>query len=368
MKFRCEKSVLQDALTNCARAVPGHATIDVLKGVMIEAGDGTLTLTGNNMEMAIIVRMDAEVSEGGKYVLECKMFLDIVRKLPADTVNVEVDDRFVASITCGLSDFALTALPCDNFPPIPEVAGMRELTLRQSVLARQLSGTLFATAESEAKLIHTGALFDCEPGHLTVVALDGHRLALRREPAENEEAFSFVVPGNPLREIEKMLSGDEEETVALHIGSRHILFDMGQITLVTRLLEGEFLKYRNAIPAAREFRAVADLRELTLSVDRVSLLISDKLKNPIKLRFEDNRVVSSTVTAIGRATDTCPCTCEGTLEIGFNNRYLTDALRHLDGSEVRIECSGPLSPCLFLPPEDEDTVYMVLPVRLKADA
>lgn len=365
MKFSCEKNVLQDALANCARAVPSHATIDVLKGVLIEAGENALTLTGNNMEMAIIARIDADVDEPGKFVLECKMFLDIIRKLPDDTVNVCISEKYIASITCGFSDFALTALPCDNFPPIPEVSGMKEFALKQAVLSKQLGGTLFAAAENETKLIHTGALFDCEPGFLTVVALDGHRLALRKEAAGIEEELSFVVPGNPLREIEKMLSQDEDDEVSLHIGHRHIIFNLGQITLVTRLLEGEFLKYKNSIPQAREFNAKADLKEFIKCVDRVSLLISDKLKNPIKLKFSDGRLMLSTATAIGSATDAMACEANMELEIGFNNRYVLDALRHLEGEEVRIECAGPLSPCLFLPPEGEEMLYMVLPVRLK---
>ncbi len=368
MKFSCEKNTLQDALTNCARAVPTHATVELLKGVMLEAGEDTLTLTGNNMEMAIIARIDAKVERTGRFVLECKMFLDIVRKLADDTVNIEVNERFIVSITCGLSDFALTALPCDNFPAIPEVTGMRELTLSQSALGRQLGGTLFAASESEAKQIHTGALFDCEPGTLTIVALDGHRLALRREAAEMEGEFSFVVPGAPLREVEKMLSADEEAEVRLHIGQRHIIFDLGQITVVTRLLEGEFLKYKNAIPQDRIFRGTAGLREFVKCVDRVSLLISDKLKNPIKLKFSDKKLVLSTVTAIGSATDAMECDSNMEMEIGFNNRYVSDALRHLEGDDVRIECGGPLLPCLFLPPEGEDMLYMVLPVRLKPDA
>lgn len=365
MKFSCEKQLFQDTLTNCARAVPSHATIDVLKGVLIEATADGLSMTGNDMELAISARLDADVAAPGRCVLECKMLLDIVRKMPDETLFVEVDDRFVASIVCGQSDFSLSALPVDNYPGIPEVSGLRTVSLLQSRLRGQLSQTLFSVADSENKLVHTGALFDFEPGALTVVALDGHRLALCRKEAEVSEVFTFVVPGASLREIEKMLSDDEEEAVTVHIGQRHALFELGQTTVVTRLLEGEFLKYKNAIPQNRTFHATFSAAEMTACLDRVSLLISDRLKNPVKLQFTPGEVIVSTVTAVGRAVDTIVCEADGELEVGFNNRYLLEAVRHISADTARFETGGPVSPCLILPPEDENTLLMVLPVRLK---
>ncbi len=365
MKFSCDKFVFQETLANCSRAVPSHATIDVLKGVLLEATPDGLIITGNNMELAIVARMDADVAETGKCVMECKMLLDIVRKFPDETLFVEVNDHFVASLLCGQSDFALSALPTENYPVLPEVSGMRSTGLCQAKLRRQLRQTLFSAADSENKLVHTGALFDFAQGALTVVALDGHRLALCSEPSDGEEEFSFVVPGASLRELEKMLSEDAEDTVTLSVGQRHILFELGQVMLVTRLLEGEFLKYRNAIPQSRSFHASFDRTEMAKCLDRVSLLISDKLKNPVKLFFSDQKVVISTVTAVGKAVETMTCTCDAEMEIGFNNRYLLDAMRHMETEEVRLESDGPVSPCLILPPDETDLLYMVLPVRLK---
>ena len=233
-----------------------------------------------------------------------------------------------------------------------------------------IAQTLFAVSDNESRPVHTGSLFEVDHNDLTVVSVDGYRLALRREKAdkiEGSEQFSFVVPGSALSEVEKICSG--EGPVTVNQGARHILFQAGDTVLVCRRLEGEFLPYRNAIPRNNPIHIQCDTRTLLSSIERVSLIISEKLKSPLRCVFGDGVVDITTKTAIGDAADQCPVDGDGQgLEIGFNNKYLMDALKAAPADKLRLEFSSSVAPCVILPAEGEENfVYMVLPVRLKAN-
>ena len=229
---------------------------------------------------------------------------------------------------------------------------------------------LFAVSDNESRPIHTGSLFDVEGSRLTVVSVDGYRLALRREDVEEKtgaEAFSFVVPGSALNEVEKICSGEEKVTIIQ--GARHILFQTGDILLVCRRLEGEFLPYKNAIPRNNTIQVEVEAKALLSSIDRVSLIISEKLKSPLRCLFGDGVVDITTKTALGDTADRCPISGNGGgLEIGFNNKYLMDALKAAPADKLRMEFTSGVAPCVILPAEGEEKfIYMVLPVRLKAN-
>ena len=230
--------------------------------------------------------------------------------------------------------------------------------------------TLFAVSDNESRPIHTGSLFEVDNEGLTIVSVDGYRLALRHEAIdkkEGAESFSFVVPGAALSEVEKICA-DSDEPASITQGARHVMFKMGDTMLVSRRLEGEFLAYRQAIPRNNTIHVEGETRALLASIDRVSLIISDKLKSPLRCVFDQNLLKISTKTAIGDAYDECPIQGDGGgLEIGFNNRYLMDALKAAPADKVRLELTTGVSPCVILPTEGvENFLYMVLPVRLKA--
>lgn len=232
-----------------------------------------------------------------------------------------------------------------------------------------ISQTLFAVSDNESRPIHTGSLFEVDKNGLTVVSVDGYRLALRREAVDKidgAESFSFVVPGSALSEVEKICSGEGPVTISQ--GARHILFQAGETLLVCRRLEGEFLAYRNAIPRNNPIQVECDARTLLASIDRVSLIISEKLKSPLRCVFGDGMVSITTKTGIGDASDQCTITGDGqNLEIGFNNKYLMDALKAAPADKLKLEFSSGVAPCVILPAEGEENfIYMVLPVRLKA--
>ena len=368
MKFSCEKALLQAAISTTSRAVSPKSSIPALEGILLEAGSD-LRLTGYNLETGIRTIVPADIREEGTLVLGARLFGEIVRKLPDDIVTIQ-SENYMVNIKCGMSEFNILGTDPEEFPELPTVEYQNSLILPQSRLKAMISQTLFAVSDNESRPIHTGSLFEVDSEGLTIVSVDGYRLALRHESIdkkEGAETFSFVVPGAALSEVEKICS-DVDEPASVTQGARHVMFKVGDTMLVSRRLEGEFLAYRQAIPRNNTIHVEGDTRALLSSIDRVSLIISDKLKSPLRCVFDSNLLKISTKTAIGDAYDECPLSGDGGgLEIGFNNKYLMDALKAAPADKVRLELTTGVSPCVILPTEGEENfLYMVLPVRLKA--
>ena len=368
MKFSCEKALLQAAISTTSRAVSPKSSIPALEGILLEAGSD-LRLTGYNLETGIRTIVPADIREEGTLVLGARLFGEIVRKLPDDIVTFQ-SENYMVNIKCGMSEFNILGTDPEEFPELPTVEYQNSLILPQSRLKAMISQPLFAVSDNESRPIHTGSLFEVDSEGLTIVSVDGYRLALRHESIdkkEGAETFSFVVPGAALSEVEKICS-DVDEPASVTQGARHVMFKVGDTMLVSRRLEGEFLAYRQAIPRNNTIHVEGDTRALLSSIDRVSLIISDKLKSPLRCVFDSNLLKISTKTAIGDAYDECPLSGDGGgLEIGFNNKYLMDALKAAPADKVRLELTTGVSPCVILPTEGEENfLYMVLPVRLKA--
>jgi len=368
MKFSCEKALLQAAISTTSRAVSPKSSIPALEGILLEAGSD-LRLTGYNLETGIRTIVPADIREEGTLVLGARLFGEIVRKLPDDIVTFQ-SENYMVNIKCGMSEFNILGTDPEEFPELPTVEYQNSLILPQSRLKAMISQTLFAVSDNESRPIHTGSLFEVDSNGLTIVSVDGYRLALRHEAIdkkEGAETFSFVVPGAALSEVEKICS-DVDEPASVTQGARHVMFKVGDTMLVSRRLEGEFLACRQAIPRNNTIHVEGETRALLSSIDRVSLIISDKLKSPLRCVFDSNLLKISTKTAIGDAYDECPLSGDGGgLEIGFNNKYLMDALKAAPADKVRLELTTGVSPCVILPTEGEENfLYMVLPVRLKA--
>ena len=368
MKFTCEKALLQAAISTTSRAVSPKSSIPALEGILVEAGS-ELRLTGYNLETGIRTTVPADIQEEGTLVLGARLFGEIIRKLPDDMVSFQAEN-YMVKIKCGMSEFNILGTDPEEFPELPTVEYQNSLILPQSKLKSMISQTIFAVSDNESRPIHTGSLFEVDDSGLTVVSVDGYRLALRHEAIEKKEGapeFSFVVPGAALSEVEKICS-DVDEPASVTQGARHVMFKVGDTMLVSRRLEGEFLAYRQAIPRNNTIIVEGKTRTLLSSIDRVSLIISDKLKSPLRCVFDNGVLKISTKTAIGDAYDQCPIQGDGEgLEIGFNNKYLMDALKAAPADKVRLELTTGVSPCVILPTEGEEKfLYMVLPVRLRA--
>ena len=367
MKFTCEKTLLQSAAAVASRAVAAKSSIPALEGLLLETGE-TLTVSGYNMNTGIRTELGAEVGGQGQLVLNARLFGDIIRKMPDDVIAFSSDGKGLVHLSCGDASFEIPALSAEDYPELPEVEDENFVVLQQRVLREMIEECAFAVSTNEARPVHTGALFEIGGGRLTMVAVDGFRLAVRREGIEKASGeFSFVAPGSALNEM-KSICSDTEDPVTVMLGKRHILFEVGGTQLICRRLEGEFLDYRNAIPRKNPIAVTAETRALINSIDRVSVVISDKLKSPVRCRFEDGRVLLSARTGNGEAKDVCPIAGDGgELEIGFNNRYLMDALKYAPADTVSIELNTGVSPAVIVPTDGSDKfLYMVLPVRLKS--
>ena len=278
MLFSCEKSFLQTAVATASRAVATKSAVPSLEGLLLEAMDEKLVISGYDLKTGIRTAVAADVRNPGAVIVNARLFGDIIRRMADDVVTVSVDGSLTANIRCGSSDFNILCMDASDYPELPVVDGQKQLTIAQKTLKSMISETNFAVSDNEARPIHTGSLFEIGDGKLTVVSVDGYRLALRRETLESvgSEKFSFVVPGTALGEVEK-ISADSDETLRITLGSKHILFNVGETELISRRLEGEFLNYRNAVPKNGKYEIEADRKKLVDTVERVALIISDKI-------------------------------------------------------------------------------------------
>ena len=367
MKFTVNKSDITEAVSNIQRAVSTKTSIPALEGILLSATETGLELCAYDLELGITTVIPAFVMEPGKAVLSAKLFSDIVRRTPAETVTVSVDEKNMATLESGYSRFSIIGIPAEEFPELPKLSDSTQISLPGALLKSMIRQTLFAIAESDAKPIHQGSLFSLENGILDVVSVDGYRLAVRREPVDFSEDLSFVVPGKTLSELLKLIK-DSEEPVEISAGRRYILFKIDNYTVISSLLEGEFLNYKAAIPPESQTEVVLKTREAIDSVERVSLLITDRLKSPIRCLFDNNEVKLNCTTSMGRASDQLDVEMTGqSVEIGFNNRYLLEALRNTECDEVKVQLGGPLSPMKVVPKEGDSFLFLVLPVRLKSE-
>ncbi|MDR1599349.1 MAG: DNA polymerase III subunit beta [Oscillospiraceae bacterium] len=370
MKFSCERLLLLTAILTASRVVASKSPVPELEGLLIAARDGNVRISGYDLKTGITTAIDADVEEPGSIVLKSQLFCEIVRKLPSGFVTVTVSDGYLTKIESGMSEFNILGASSHNFPELPILDTQVSVAIPGGVLKDMITQTNFAVSDNESRPVHTGALFEISGGAITIVAVDGYRLALRHETAESglEDTIGFVVPGAALSEVEKISSGQEEQ-IRISLGSKHVMFSIEDTTLISRRLEGEFLDYKNAIPKEGKYTVTADRRTLIEAVERVSLIINDKQKSPLRCTFGDGVLKMQAVSTLGRAHDECPVEGDAEeMEIGFNDRFLLEALRAAPADEISIRLSSGITPCLILPTDESGRfVYMILPVRLRAN-
>ncbi|MBC8536469.1 DNA polymerase III subunit beta [Feifania hominis] len=368
MYLSCNREDLLEAVLCASRAVSSKTSLAALEGVLLEYGR-ELKVTGYNLEIGIESVIPCECDGTGSVVINAHTFSEILRKMDHDVVTIEVDDKLKITIKCGMSEFTILGTSSGEFPEMPKVDRERSLKLPQNLLKNMIRQTVYAVSTNENKPIHTGCLFDVASDSLKVVGVDGYRLALREEKIDTEtgEAFSFVVPGRALSEIVKLMD-DTDNPISISLSRKHIIFELENKQLVSRLLEGEFLNYKAAIPANATIKIRAKVKNFVDSIERASLLISERQRSPIRIQFHDDTVVMNCSTPLGRVYDEfAAASSGGSLEMGFNNKYLLDAFRYCEQEEVMVELTSPLAPLVLRPVEGEGFIFLVLPVRLKSD-
>ena len=368
MKFSCEKYLLQSACGIASRAAAGKSPIPALEGLLLQASD-RLTVTGYDLKKGIYTQLEAEVKEQGSVVVGARLFGEMIRRLPDGIVTISTDINNNVNVKCGKSEFNFMGISPEDYPEMPVVDGVNNIALPQKILGSMINQTIFAVADNDMRPIYTGTLFDIEGEELTLVAVDGYRLAKRSEKLESAkmENCSFVVPGSALADIER-ICGDSEELVKISVGAKHISFSIGETVVVSRRLEGEFLNYKKSIPDSFKYTVKVDRGEFMSAIDRVALIVSERNTSPVRMSFNDGNIDCLCVTPIGRAEDVC--TCEGSgegLQIGFNDRYLKDALKAAAKEELNVCLNSASSPCIITAADGSDNfTYMILPVRLHA--
>ena len=366
MKFTCEKHLLQSAVNAASRAASARSSIPALEGLLFQAGAG-VKVTGYDLRKGIYQSFEADVERAGfAVIMTAKLLGEMMRVLPDGMVTVDVSDNGKTTIKCGMSEYSFMSLPADYYPELPESEYSDAVALSQQKLGELIEQTVFAVSTNESRPVYMGSLFELAGDRLTVVAVDGYRLALRRENVSGKtQSARFIVPGTVLQDVARLCAKSEDE-VKIDLSERHVSFSLGSTVVFSRLLEGDFLDYRKTVPSQFKHTLSVDRGEMLSATDRVSLVVDETVKSPIRLTFGDQIIYFKCSTALGTASDVCACGGEGgDTEIGFNGRYLRDALRAAPADSLNIGINTGSSPCVMLPADGDDSfAYMVLPVRL----
>lgn len=367
MNFSCNRSQLSEIVSNASRAVSSKSTIPALEGVLITASIGKILVTGYDLELGITCEIPANVKTEGSIILNARLLGEILRKMDSENLNFVSGETLATLITGGKSEFSIMGIPSEEYPEIPSVPIDDSFKMDAQILKNCIDQTIFAIAQTEDKPIHTGSLFDLKDSILNIVSVDGYRMAMRTEKIKCDKEFNFVVPGKTLSDINKMISLDDE-MIEISVGRKHVIFTFAGYNVITRLLEGTFIDYQKTVPTEYTTSGSIATRAFIDAIERTSLLITDRLRSPLVMNMSHDSIKMSCTTPVGRANDEIPCSLTGDeIKVGFNNKYLSDALKATGCDEVLIEINGPHAPMKIFPKEGNDFVFLVLPVRLKND-
>lgn len=369
MKFYCDTDKLSAALGLVSKAVESNAVTPHLEGILFKAKGGLLCLKGNNMEICIETSIPANVAEEGDIVINSKMINDIVRKLPKDVMELVANDRSGVSINCLNSDYSVVGLPADEYPELPPLETDTELKISSPVLKEMINKTIFAvsTNPDEVRKVLKGSLFDVENGSLTLVSVDLVRVAMIKKEliSAPDNGIKFIVPGKTLNELKSMLSDKDDEEITVSVGENQARFSCASFTMTTRLIDGEFFSYKQIIPKQFKVEMEVDGLSFVKTIERVEPIIDNVSKNPIRLTFTDGLIKVRCETQMGRINDIVECNYESDeMTIGFNYRYIHDAVIRCEDEKIQINLNSPLNPVVIKSSEDDSYMFMVLPVRL----
>lgn len=364
MKLICEKSKLQDAISIAQKAITGKSTMPVLEGLYIEAVNNSLTLIGSDIDLSIETKTEARVLEPGKIVVDSRILGEIIRKLPNDDVSIETLEGNIIQITCQKSVFNLVHMNAEDYPTLPQIDENIVLSIDQPILKNMIRGTIFATAQDETRPILQGVLFEAANNKLNLVALDGYRLAVRTEYIESDDSINVVIPGKTLNEVSKILE-DTDAKVNITFTPNHILFNLGETKIISRLLEGEFIKYSSLLPEDHKLLVTVDRQEFLNGIERASLMAKDGNSNLIKLDIQEENIIISSNSQLGKVREEVSTDMQGEpLQIAFNSKYLLDVIKIMESNEITLELNTSVTPCVIKNKDLQNCKYLVLPVRL----
>lgn len=365
-KFICNKDDICFAIGNVSKAVSSKSTIPALEGIRLLLDGNSLELTGYDLEIGITTVIETESDDKGEIIVNSRLFNDITRRMPSERVIFEVDENLNMTISGGSAKYQISAINAEEYPALPYISEENKTVLDQQTLKSMIDQTNYAVSMLDAKPILTGELFDIENGSFNMVAIDGFRLAIRHENIPDGEKFYFVVPSKALLEASRLLKDDAEEQCVIYVDSKYVSFEINGYRIFTRLLEGEFHAYKSSIPSEYSTQAVVKTSDMINCLDRCSLLINEKNKSPVKCSFENGVMKINCRTAIGKLEDSISAEITGDdVIIGFNNKFLLDALKAADTDVVKIQMNGANRAVKIIPTEGEDFTFIVMPVQIR---
>lgn len=365
MKLTCNRNSLLNAINIVSKAVSSRTTLPILECILLDAGED-FKLTANDLELGIeTAPIEAEIDETGKIALEAKLFSEIIRKVNGENVKIEVNDKNEAVITSGTSEFKIIGQNGEEFPSVPTVSKSVYYSVKQSELKDMISQTIFSVSLDESKPVLTGELIEIKGSSMNIVAVDGYRISFRKSEITSSKDASVIVPSKTLREITKILSSEEEEMALIYVTDKHILFDLGGNMIVSRLIEGEYIKYSQTFTDEFKTRIVINKSDMVAALERASLISRDARKIPVKLDITKEKIVITSQADMGTAYEELYAEVTGdALKIAFNPKYLIDALRAVDDEKVAVQFNSSLSPCIIKPEEGDSYKYLILPLRM----
>lgn len=363
MILKVNKKDLVDAVNIVQKAVAAKSPLPILEGILLEAKDGQFILRGTDVDLSMETNCSAEIMETGMIVVDSRMFGDIIRKLPNNIITLETAENNTVVISAEKSVLNLLYMDPTDFPVFPKVEDAISYDMEQGVLKDMIRRVLFSVAQEDTRPILMGMLFEVRDEALNLVGLDGYRMALAKHPMEGE-AIRRVISGKTLRDLLSVI-GDGEDPIKLSFTDNHVLFELGETRIISRLLQGDYLKYENMIPDYNKLSVIVDRNEFRDAVERASVMANEGTSNLIRLNFKDDTILITSNSKLGKMREEvyAEMTGEG-IEIAFNARYLIDILKAMTEDKIRLEMTSNISPCIVQPEESDDSLFLVLPVRI----
>lgn len=364
MILKVTKKDLVDAVNVVQKAVAAKSPMPILEGILLETRDQTLILRGTDVDVSIETSFPTEVMEDGKIVLDSRMFGDIIRKLPNNVITMETADNNTITISAEKSVFNLLYMDPTDFPVFPEVEDSVSFTMTQVTLRSMVRKVLSSVATDDIRPILMGMLFEAGQGEITMVGLDGYRMALVTEATDSAAEIRRVISGKTLRDLLSVTT-DSEDPVSLSFTENHVLIEIGQTRIISRLLQGEYLKYQNMIPDYSKLTVTIDKDDFRDAVERASVLANEGTSNLIKFHFEDNSIIITSNSKLGKLREEVYGEMSGeSLEIAFNAKYIIDILKTMDEEKIVMDMTSTISPCIIRPEDNDRSLYLVLPIRI----
>lgn len=364
MKSVFNKSELTAAVTTVQRAVSVKSSNPSLEGILIKAHGSSAVLCGYDLDIGIITEIPANVVEEGDIVLSARLFSEMVRRMPDEIITLETDEKLLAYVNSGVADYQIVGISSYEYPELPRFDALQTFEIEAGALKAMIRDTFYAISDNPAKPALMGSLFDVDSGYLNIVSIDGFRMSVRREKIDCDGKFEFILPKKTLGELLK-INCEDESPVKVIVGKKHTMFKIEGYSIVSRLIEGKYVSYRDTIPKGCSTSLKINTRDIISSVERMSLLTSDKMQQPVHFVVADEGIKMFCTSAVGKASDYINLPFEGEeIEIGFNNRYMLDAVKFVDADELLFEFNGPNRPLKILPVDGDSFLILVVPMRI----